>query len=110
MNTVPTLDPAPHTFRSSFGRTAKSRVWPIRRKGGEAHPNPCCHDLSKHYLGTPTRAMSANVGYWTCLWVVYGIYGRGGCSKSALIAHRPVYRRVRVLKNHDFPKSLLGAH
>ena len=35
--------PAPHTFRSSFGRTAKSRVSPIRHRGGEAHSNPQYH-------------------------------------------------------------------
>ena len=29
--------PAPHTFRASFGRTVKSRVWPVRHWGGE-HP------------------------------------------------------------------------
>ena len=28
---------APHMFRSLFGRTTKSRVWPIRHLGGEAH-------------------------------------------------------------------------
>ena len=31
------LMPAPHTVRSSFGRSAKSRVWPIRHWGGEVH-------------------------------------------------------------------------
>ena len=29
--------PARHRFRSSFRRTAKTRVWPIRHWGGEAH-------------------------------------------------------------------------
>ena len=28
------------TFRSSFGRTVKSRVWPIRYLGEEANSNP----------------------------------------------------------------------
>ena len=38
-NPVPTLGPipAPHTFRSSFERNTKSRVWPIRHR---AHFNP----------------------------------------------------------------------
>lgn len=34
---APTLEsPAPHMFRSLFGRTAKSKVWPIYHWGGEA--------------------------------------------------------------------------
>ena len=28
------------TFRSSFGRTAKFKIWPIRHWGGDAHSNP----------------------------------------------------------------------
>ena len=42
MVAVPTLGcmSAPHMFRSSFGRTAKSRVWPIRHWGREARSNP----------------------------------------------------------------------
>ena len=31
---------APHIFRCSFGRTAKSRVWPIHHWGEEAYSNP----------------------------------------------------------------------
>ena len=32
--------PAPYTFCCSFGRTAKSTVWPIRHWGGEPYANP----------------------------------------------------------------------
>ena len=29
--------PAPHTFSSSFERTAKSKIWSVRQWGGEAN-------------------------------------------------------------------------
>ena len=32
--------PTPYTFRSSFERSAKSKIWPIRRWGGEDNSNP----------------------------------------------------------------------
>ena len=42
MLTVPALGLilAPHAFRSSFGRTAKSRVWQIRHWDGVARSIP----------------------------------------------------------------------
>ena len=36
----PSTVPAPHTFRNSLERTSKSKIWPIRRWGGEANSNP----------------------------------------------------------------------
>ena len=29
-----------HTFLTSWGRTTKSQLWPIRHRGGEALPDP----------------------------------------------------------------------
>ena len=41
-SSLPTVgtSPAPHTFVNSFGRAAKSKVWPIRHWGGNANSNP----------------------------------------------------------------------
>ena len=49
MITVPRKGPlpAPHIFRCSFGRTAKSRVWSIRQWGGEAYSNPYYHVIAE---------------------------------------------------------------
>ena len=52
MIALPTLGhtPAPHTLRSLFERTAKSRVWPNCYLGGEADFNPITE--KEHGLGT----------------------------------------------------------
>ena len=56
MIAVPKLGPipAPHTFHSLFGRTAESRVWPIRHWGGEAHSNPLVYQY-RVFNGLPRR-------------------------------------------------------
>ena len=37
---IRTYIPAPHTFLNSFGRAAKSKLWPIRCWDGEGISNP----------------------------------------------------------------------
>ena len=41
-----------HTFRSSFGRTAKLKIWPIRHWGGEAHSTPSTSLFTPEYYCT----------------------------------------------------------
>ena len=43
--------PAPHVFRTLFGRTAKTKLWLIRHWSGEAHSVPSiCQVRTKHFV------------------------------------------------------------
>ena len=40
---------ASHTFLNSFGRAAKSKLWPIRHRGREVNSNPYLHNIAAKF-------------------------------------------------------------